>query len=107
MSLTLRHVRPPPEPDLRCARQIAATWETRLPRTLAGFARPWVRTARTSWPHVVYSYIICTYMTYDLSRRFGFLVAQVAKLYGELFDAMARERIGLSRAQCRLLGALA
>ncbi|MGH8821408.1 MAG: MarR family winged helix-turn-helix transcriptional regulator [Rhodoferax sp.] len=31
----------------------------------------------------------------------------MAKLYGELFDRLARERIGLSRAQCRLLGALA
>ena len=43
----------------------------------------------------------------DFSGRFGFLVNQVAKLYGEQFDRAARERIGLSRAQCRLLGAIA
>ncbi|MFT3819899.1 MAG: MarR family transcriptional regulator [Rubrivivax sp.] len=46
-------------------------------------------------------------MRFDVSRRFGFLAAEVAKLYGELFDAAARDRIGLSRAQCRLLVALA
>lgn len=46
-------------------------------------------------------------MKRDFTQRFGFLVNDVAKLYGELFDRLARERIGLSRAQCRLLGALA
>ncbi|OOG53424.1 MarR family transcriptional regulator [Polaromonas sp. C04] len=46
-------------------------------------------------------------MKRDFSQRFGFLVNDVAKLYGEQFDRLARERIGLSRAQCRLLGALA
>ena len=46
-------------------------------------------------------------MKRDFSRRFGFLVNDVAKLYGEQFDRLARERIGLTRAQCRLLGALA
>lgn len=46
-------------------------------------------------------------MKRDFTRRFGFLVNDVAKLYGELFDRLARERIGLSRAQCRLLGVLA
>lgn len=46
-------------------------------------------------------------MKFDFSGRFGFLVNQVAKLYGERFDRLARERLGLSRAQCRLLGALA
>jgi len=46
-------------------------------------------------------------MKRDFSHRFGFLVNEVAKLYGDAFDRAARERIGLSRAQCRLLGALA
>ena len=46
-------------------------------------------------------------MKRDFSARFGFLVSQVAKMYGEQFDRAARARIGLSRAQCRLLGAVA
>jgi len=46
-------------------------------------------------------------MKRDFSHRFGFLVNEVAKLYGDEFDRAAREHMGLSRAQCRLLGALA
>jgi len=46
-------------------------------------------------------------MKRDFTHRFGFLVNEVAKLYGDEFDRAARERIGLSLAQCRLLGALA
>src|SRR5215470_4711049 len=46
-------------------------------------------------------------MKYDVSRRFGFLVSDVAKVYGNQFDALARERIGLSRAQVKLLSVLA
>ena len=46
-------------------------------------------------------------MKRDFTQRFGFLVNDVAKLYGEQFDRLARERIGLSRAQCRVLGTLA
>jgi DNA-binding MarR family transcriptional regulator len=46
-------------------------------------------------------------MKRDFSHRFAFLVNEVAKLYGEQFDRAARERIGLSRAQCRLLASLA
>jgi DNA-binding MarR family transcriptional regulator len=46
-------------------------------------------------------------MKYDLTRRFGFLVTDVAKAYGHQFDALARERIGLSRAQVKLLSVLA
>jgi len=46
-------------------------------------------------------------MKRDFSQRFGFLVNDVAKRYGEQFDRLSRERIGLSRAQCRLLGVLA
>jgi DNA-binding MarR family transcriptional regulator len=46
-------------------------------------------------------------MKRDIAQRFGFLVNDVAKLYGHQFDRLARERIGLSRAQCRVLGTLA
>lgn len=46
-------------------------------------------------------------MKRDFTQRFGFLVNDVARLYGAQFDRLARERIGLSRAQCRVLGALA
>ena len=46
-------------------------------------------------------------MKRDFSSRFAFLVNEVAKLYGEHFDRAAREGIGLSRAQVRLLGAVA
>jgi len=46
-------------------------------------------------------------MKRDFTQRFGFLVKSVGKLYSEEFDRLARERIGLSSAQCRLLGALA
>ena len=44
---------------------------------------------------------------YDFSHRFGFLVGEVGRLYGRLFDQLSRERLGLSRAQCRLLAAVA
>jgi DNA-binding MarR family transcriptional regulator len=40
-------------------------------------------------------------------QRFGFLVNDVARLYSKQFDRAARERLGLSQAQCRLLFALA
>jgi DNA-binding MarR family transcriptional regulator len=46
-------------------------------------------------------------MKRDFSSRFAFLVNEVAKLYGEHFDRAARDGIGLSRAQVRLLGAVA
>lgn len=46
-------------------------------------------------------------MKRDFTQRFGFLVKSVGKLYSEEFDRLSRERIGLSSAQCRLLGALA
>jgi len=45
-------------------------------------------------------------MKRDFTQRFGFLVKSVGKLYSEEFDRLARERIGLTSAQCRLLGAL-
>lgn len=46
-------------------------------------------------------------MNWNFTRRFGFLVSDVARLYGQQFDRLAREEIGLSQAQCRLLGVLA
>jgi DNA-binding MarR family transcriptional regulator len=46
-------------------------------------------------------------MTYDLTQRFSFLVNQVARLHSAHFDRLAREHLGLSLAQCRLIGALA
>jgi len=35
-------------------------------------------------------------------RRFGFLVSDIARLFGTQFDRLARNRIELSRAQCRV-----
>ncbi|MBE7939867.1 MULTISPECIES: MarR family transcriptional regulator [Ramlibacter] len=45
-------------------------------------------------------------MKKPLTRRFGFLVNEVGRLYSQQFDRLARERLGLSQAQCRLLFAL-
>ena len=41
----------------------------------------------------------------DLDRSFGFLVNDVARLFGRRFDQNGR-RLGLTRAQCRTLGYL-
>jgi len=46
-------------------------------------------------------------MKKDFSHRFGFLVNEVGRLYGRRFDQLARAELGLSRAQCRLIGVLA
>src|SRR5207244_13203899 len=44
----------------------------------------------------------------DLNRSFGFLVNDVARLFGRRFDHNGRRRrLGLTRAQCRTLGYLA
>ncbi len=43
----------------------------------------------------------------DFSHRFGFLVNEVGRLYGRRFDQLSRKQLGLSRAQCRLIGVLA
>jgi len=51
--------------------------------------------------------IINMFMKRDLKQRFAFLVNDVARLYGRHFDQLARNQIGLSRAQVRLLGVLA
>jgi DNA-binding MarR family transcriptional regulator len=46
-------------------------------------------------------------MKVEMHKRFGFLTKDVARLYSWHFDRLARERLGLSLAQCRLLGAIA
>jgi DNA-binding MarR family transcriptional regulator len=43
----------------------------------------------------------------DFSNRFGFLVHEVGRLHGRAFDQQARKQLNLSRAQCRLMAALA
>jgi DNA-binding MarR family transcriptional regulator len=52
-------------------------------------------------------YIISGQMKPALGHRFGFLVNEVGRQYSQQFDRLARERLGLSQAQCRLLAALA
>ena len=52
-------------------------------------------------------FIISALMKADLSHRFGFLVHEVGRLHSQQFDRLAREKLGLSQAQCRLLAALA
>jgi len=42
-------------------------------------------------------------MEKPLTHRFGFLVNELGRLYSQQFDREARERLGLSQAQCRLL----
>jgi len=44
---------------------------------------------------------------HDFSNRFGFIVNEVGRLYGRQFDQLSREELGLSRAQCRLIGQVA
>ena len=43
----------------------------------------------------------------ELRSRFDFLVSDIARLIGRRFDRIARERLGLSLAQVRLLRVLA
>jgi MarR family transcriptional regulator, transcriptional regulator for hemolysin len=43
----------------------------------------------------------------ELERNFGYLVHDVARLHARRFNERAAVRIGLTRAQCRLLGYLA
>lgn len=44
----------------------------------------------------------------DLDRSFGFLINEVARLFGRRFDHNGQQRrLGLTRAQCRILGYLA
>ena len=42
-------------------------------------------------------------MSKTLEKRFGHLVADVARLVGTQFDQQARERLRLPRAQCRMV----
>lgn len=42
-----------------------------------------------------------------LTQRFGFLVNEVGRLYSQQFDRLAREQLGLSQAQVRVLAVLA
>ena len=42
-----------------------------------------------------------------LIHRLGFLVNDASRLYSKHFDRMARQKLGLSQAQCRLLYVLA
>lgn len=44
---------------------------------------------------------------HDINHRFGFLVNEVGRLYGRRFDQLSRQKLGLSRAQCRLIAILA
>jgi DNA-binding MarR family transcriptional regulator len=46
-------------------------------------------------------------MQRQMTERFGFLVNELGRLYSQQFDREARERLGLSQAQCRLLFMLA
>lgn len=52
-------------------------------------------------------FIISWYMKPALAVRFGFLVNELSRLYSQQFDRLAREKLGLSQAQCRLLAVLA
>lgn len=52
-------------------------------------------------------FIINAMMKTTLAGRFGFLVNEVSRLYSQQFDRLAREQLGLSQAQCRLLAVLA
>jgi DNA-binding MarR family transcriptional regulator len=46
-------------------------------------------------------------MTTDLSHRFGFLVNELGRLYSQQFDRRARDELGLTQAQVRMLAVLA
>jgi DNA-binding MarR family transcriptional regulator len=52
-------------------------------------------------------FIINAIMKFDFTRRFGFLVKDLGRLYGQQFDRLAREQLGLSHAQVRLIAVLA
>lgn len=46
-------------------------------------------------------------MKIDVTRRFGFLVKELGRLYSQQFDRRSREELGLTQAQVRLLAVLA
>lgn len=43
----------------------------------------------------------------DADSRLGYLIYEISRLYGRRFDRRARDSLGLSRAQCHLLIAVA
>ena len=45
-------------------------------------------------------------MPADIASRLDFLISDIARLNGRRFDRLARDKLGLSRAQCRLMGML-
>jgi DNA-binding MarR family transcriptional regulator len=51
-------------------------------------------------------YIINAMTKTPVERRFGFLVQDVARQYSQQYDRAAREKLGLSHAQVRLLWVL-
>lgn len=56
-------------------------------------------------PNVIWI-IIYVFMKSGISHRFGFLVTELGRLYSQQFDRRAREALGLSQAQVRLLAVL-
>lgn len=46
-------------------------------------------------------------MKIDVTRRFGFLVNELGRLYSQQFDRRSRDELGLTQAQVRLLAMLA
>jgi DNA-binding MarR family transcriptional regulator len=46
-------------------------------------------------------------MASDLEQRFGFLIAEVGRLYGKRYDDLAKSSLELTRAQCRIIAYLA
>ena len=80
----------------------------RPPRCLQGRARYQPAATVRTQARLINWFIIYPYMQkLDLSQRFGFVVNEVGRLYGRQFDQLSREELGLSRAQCRLIGQVA
>lgn len=46
-------------------------------------------------------------MTTDLEKRFGFVIAEVGRLFGKRYDDLAKSSLELTRAQCRIIAYLA
>ncbi len=88
---------------------LAASRRPRAPRTSEPPRRDgWRRKRRATRRPLINWFIIYPYMKKpDLSQRFGFVVNEVGRLYGRQFDQLSREELGLSRAQCRLIGQVA
>ncbi len=82
----------------RCGPQVRrgrlAAGEMPLPQELQRYLIKWL---------IIYPYM----KKLDFSQRFGFIVNEVGRLYGRQFDQLSRVELGLSRAQCRLIGQVA